>query len=76
MTTPERQKVSGELTACPFCGKKDLKNNAEYHPFTSFWIECRYCGARGPREQGNTIGVEGRESGRKRAVKAWNGRIK
>jgi hypothetical protein len=47
----------------------------ENHPFTSYWVECKSCGARGPRVQGNEVGIEGRESGKQNAIKAWNTRV-
>lgn len=49
-----------DLKPCPFCGAFDALIQTER---SGEWVECRYCGARGPFAYGET-----------NAAKAWNSR--
>lgn len=55
-----------DLMQCPFCGAFNALIQTER---SGEWVECRYCGARGPLAYGETNAAKAWNS---RAVEAWD----
>jgi Lar family restriction alleviation protein len=66
----EQTGVSEVMEPCPFCGESDAFS--ERADFSSSYIVCNNCLARGPTECQDSDEEE--EPGRDGAVKAWNAR--